>query len=664
MDIIDDDGNLFGIVNIIDVLVLLLVAAVIVAGAVFILSDVDRDETFVTLDLGEQPDRVANQIAAGDAYSPEGHAANLTITDVYRSSTDDGTHVIVRAKLEGEVVGDTFIYTDEPPRLDRELDIQTGLYQVNGTIISVGTEETLQRESVDVVIRDAGLDADEARLIDDGDTITRAGDTIATIVETVSYQTDDPAVYDVYLAAEVETVVVEGELLYAGTTLERGTAMYLDGAGYDVAATVQAVGTDLQRTQLDVVLSDTVTAEEARAIDEGAAVDLGGQTVATFEDVAIYPTGDPDQRSIHIHAQIEALDYGERPIFAGTEVRRGGSLTFLHPEYDLSATVERTGTDLQRETVDVVLHDRASAVDVAALLQEETITVGGDTSLTIADIAVFQTANPEVHDVYIAAEIDALGYGERPHLADTMVLVGESIPIATAAYDLNLGIEAIGTDLQRTEREVLVRGELDLEDAEAVAAGDQAVAAGVASATIETTSTYGTLDPDSKEVFVGVTIETLDFGEQPIFGDTVIDRGEGLYLRTDTYELSGTITRLDTLTERGEPVTETVTFQVFEVHESTADEIEPGLQELRDGTAIAEVLDVNVTPSIIIIEGEDGTLGVHDHPTDRDVTFTVELDARQATEGLRFQDTVLHHGETVTFDFGSITIEAQVKSVG
>lgn len=862
--LIDDKGRIFGVVNIIDALVVLLVLAVVIAGIVFLTTDVEADQTHATLDLGTMPDHIATQVTEGDSYEPEGANANLTITDVHRTYAGDQTHVAVRVSLEGEEVDDTLEYLGEPPRLDRELTIETGLYEVNGTIQAVGEGDQLTRETIQVVVRDT-MAVDEARMIQPDDELGVGVHTMGTVDEIARFQTDDPEQRDVYVAATLEAVVIGGVIQYGGIPVERNTDVTLRTAAYSLEGPTQAVGTGLQEQTMDVVLHDTVTAEETETIQSGDQVELGGDTIATFEDVAFHQTDDPDEYHATVHAEIAALGFGERPIYAGAEVRRGGELSFLQPEYELSASIERTGTDLQRETMDVVLRETVTAAEAAAIdagteitaggqtvasfedvalhqtddpdeyiatihaevdtlgygerpvygntevrrdsqlsvlhpdyelstsiertgtdLQRETmdviledtvtaaealeiqtgseitvgeqtvvsfedvalyptddpelrtavihaevdtlgygerpiyageeirrdgqlpvlhpeyelsasiertgttlqtsqrevvfsdtisatdaaelqtldeIVVGEYTAVSIEDIAIYQTTAPEQHEVYVHANVGVLEYGERPRIGTDPIGIGESVDLATAEVDLTATIEAFDTDLQREEMEVLVSDTLQLEAAESIVTNDSITAAGDETAVVREHTLYGTLDPDVKDAFVGVSLETLNFGEQPLFAGAPVDTGESVYLRSLGYEIDGTIERLDALTERGEPVTETVTFEVTNVHQSTADELVEGLTEAQEGTAAATVQSVTVENSTIVIEGEDGSLGVHEHPYERDVTFEVELNAREGPEGIRYQGDPLYHGASVTFDFGSITVDADVKSV-
>jgi hypothetical protein len=73
--LIDDEGNLLGVVNVVDALVVLFVLAILLAGAVLVLTSgedtgSDRATTYATLDLGTQPDYIVSAINEGDTYSP------------------------------------------------------------------------------------------------------------------------------------------------------------------------------------------------------------------------------------------------------------------------------------------------------------------------------------------------------------------------------------------------------------------------------------------------------------------------------------------------------------------------------------------------------------------------------------------------------------------
>lgn len=72
MDIIDKDGRLFGLVNIIDALIVLLVVAVLISGLVLVFNDTgtdtdtDTDTISVNIIVKEIPAYIAEEIEAGN----------------------------------------------------------------------------------------------------------------------------------------------------------------------------------------------------------------------------------------------------------------------------------------------------------------------------------------------------------------------------------------------------------------------------------------------------------------------------------------------------------------------------------------------------------------------------------------------------------------------
>jgi len=79
MEILDEKGRLFGVVNVIDALAVLLVLAVVAAGAALVLGSEPEPEpefasTHATLDLGTQPDYIVAQLNEGDTYLNQGES--------------------------------------------------------------------------------------------------------------------------------------------------------------------------------------------------------------------------------------------------------------------------------------------------------------------------------------------------------------------------------------------------------------------------------------------------------------------------------------------------------------------------------------------------------------------------------------------------------------
>jgi len=109
MEILDEKGRLFGAVNVVDALVVLLVLAVVAAGAALVLGgndstpddsdELDLASTHATLDMGTQPEYIVAQLNEGDTYSPGGND-NLTVTDVHLEPRSNGdAAALLRVRL-------------------------------------------------------------------------------------------------------------------------------------------------------------------------------------------------------------------------------------------------------------------------------------------------------------------------------------------------------------------------------------------------------------------------------------------------------------------------------------------------------------------------------------------------------------------------------------
>jgi hypothetical protein len=182
-DLLDDDGNLFGAINVVDAIVTLLVIAVVTAGAAFVLQPepegMNVGTTHVTLDLGTQPDYLVKVINEGDTHKAGGES-RLTITDIHLTPQGSQTRVIVRAELRGPVGGGSIKYANAPPQLGRTLDIATSTYQIAGQIRAIGENDSLATEETAVVLSET-MSATDAEEVTQGDEIRLTGRTVATI---------------------------------------------------------------------------------------------------------------------------------------------------------------------------------------------------------------------------------------------------------------------------------------------------------------------------------------------------------------------------------------------------------------------------------------------------------------------------------------------------
>jgi len=283
MELIDHEGNLFGKINVIDALAILLVIAVVVAGVAVVAPGSSNDAStsgtnetesanetesnelvaatrYATVDLGTHPNRVANQITTGDTMERNGH--NLTVTDVYSVPTDaTSAAVVVRAELEGELTETAanttrFVFGGNQSRVGDSLSIETDEYSADGPIQRLDEDgSTLNTESITVDMKIEDVDRDVAASITDGTVQTSRGDTVVT-VDSVStqpaehvYETEDgelrvqdhPTNRDVRLTLELRTIETESGNQFNDGPLRISDSIRLDLGTITVSGTITGI---------------------------------------------------------------------------------------------------------------------------------------------------------------------------------------------------------------------------------------------------------------------------------------------------------------------------------------------------------------------------------------------------------------------------------------
>jgi len=364
VELIDDEGDLFGVVNVVDALVVLLVLAVGVAGVALVLSTGDEPEpeppdvetTHATLDLGSQPAYVVEAINEGDIHDPGGES-ELTVTDVHVTPAEDGQiGVTLRVALEGETADGTVQYADAPPRLGRSLDIETDRYEVDGRIRSVGEDDALDRDERTVVVSGT-IDAETASEVAAGDEVRLAGRTVASVEDVTTYATADPDRTRIFLQARVDAVTHDGAARFGGTQLRRGQSLTLPADGYDVDGTIERVGGDLQlgetTTRTVTLRMDEVREDVARGIQPGMTEGSPTDPTAEITDVETEPsiiiaTGDdgtvnvvdhPVDRDVTITADLQVRETPTGIRFKGESLRGGSTVVLDLGTVTIEATV-------------------------------------------------------------------------------------------------------------------------------------------------------------------------------------------------------------------------------------------------------------------------------------------------------------------------------------
>ena len=405
--ILDENGRLYGIINVVDLLVVLVVLGVVTGGVVLVVSsassssesgdstatateDTTENATrYAMLDIGRQPVEVAEEIDVGDSFTTGNHT--LRVTDMYISEAGTKRHVVVRAALDGETDGEQFTYAGAPPRISRTLLLRTNDYNVSGDIRDVGADS----ESLDVreqaVVVDAVLPTETLEAMEVGDSYELAGQTVATVDTIDIYGSESRGTARARIGLTY-TALARSTGLYVGSTrLEDGASLPFDGPTYEFGGTVQQTGDQsVDIRERDVVVTTTMQTETLDSVQVGDTYEVGGQTLATIQSVDAYGTGSPGVTRANIGVTYKTLERRTGPYVGTTFLQEGATLPFEGPGYEFAGNVERTGALEPRgergtRTVTLELEDvnETTAETVTAGMSE---TVRGETVAEVTDV--------------------------------------------------------------------------------------------------------------------------------------------------------------------------------------------------------------------------------------------------------------------------------------
>ena len=348
--VLDENGRLFGLVNVVDLLVVLLVLAVVVAGGALLLGGAagEPDTRYATVDLGAQSEFVAEQISPGDQFEPQGTGHSLTITDVYRFEQAGETHVLVRTRVNGTTIEPddpddqpVFEYRGDPLRLGRPLAIQTPDYAVEGATTQVERSgNSLPVQQSEFVI-DVTLSSSTAEAIAIGDQFRAGGDAVAEITAVQQFPGSDQD-RSALIGLSARTIEQGGTQRFAGQPLRIGRTVPFSADGYSLAGEIIRRGTStIDTQQRPFVVETTVPATVAEDITAGDEFRFNDETLVTVESVTVYTTGNPDNRDVVLGVSITTREEDGTVLFGDRPLRIGSTVPIETAEYDIAGEIIR-----------------------------------------------------------------------------------------------------------------------------------------------------------------------------------------------------------------------------------------------------------------------------------------------------------------------------------
>jgi len=387
--VIDEEGNLFGVVNVVDALVVLFVLAVVVAGIALVAGPLANDgdgtgldgndddggtptETrdpatrYATIDLGGQPAYVAERIAEGDRMSSPDTPGNLTVTDVYVGPGSNATAtatVVVRARLEGELVDNrtldrtTFEFVGGPVTRGRAMTIDAEEYTVEGTVQTVDEEGAdLSTSSRRVLVR-ATVRQETAHTIEEGDVFRVADRTVGTVETLTVYPGSGPGERVVMVGLDLTAIDRPAGATFAGSRLRLGTRVPFETNDYALSGEVirrNAVSLpgEPERTTVTVELRN-VSPRRADSISVGMTEAYGDTTTAEVvakdvepatvvvrsDDGNVYEREHPRNVVVSLTLQLRTRRTNDGLQFRGRPLRSGEAITFDFGSVTVEGTI-------------------------------------------------------------------------------------------------------------------------------------------------------------------------------------------------------------------------------------------------------------------------------------------------------------------------------------
>ncbi|MXR50406.1 DUF4330 family protein [Halovenus sp. WSH3] len=444
-ELLDDEGRLFGLVNVVDLLVVLLVVAVVVAGAALLLSDSgEADTRQVTMDLGTQPDFVAEQISPGDSFEPEGTNDSVTITDVYRYEGEGGTNVIVRATVRGTTIEPqnsdetpTFQFRGQELQIGQSLALQTSNYSVEGQLTQI------QRSGESLPTREAmftmqtTVPADTADAVAVGDTYEVGGQTIAEITSVQQFPNATNGERTLRIGVSAQAID-RGGLEFGDTPLRVGNTVPFQTDEYQLTGEIRRRGTNtIETAERPFIAQSTVPADVVEDIDVGDEYRFNNETLVRIESAAIYPSNSADQRRVILGLSVLSSEEDGTIVFGDRELRTGQQLPIQTSEYSISATITRRGTnDLNTELRPFVVETNVPASVADDITAGDTYRLGGETVVRVESTTLYTTDQPDQRRAVLGVSALTREDDGTILFGNRELRLGQSLPIQTAEYDI------------------------------------------------------------------------------------------------------------------------------------------------------------------------------------------------------------------------------------
>lgn len=448
MELIDEDGRIFGVVNVIDALAVLLVLAVVVAGIALVNPFASTEEAtrYATVDLGEQPAYVADQVSPGDVMSPTNTPRNLTITDVYVTPAGEGNvSVVVRARINGTLEdregapGTAFRFAGDRLRQGGSLSIDTADYTAGGTVLRLDAAgRTLETDRRQVRVSTA-VSPGVARTIETGDAVTLAGRNVANVTDVHRSPGPDSTTRRIDLGVELEALQRSDGPSYGGALLSLDRQLAIDTGTYRVTGRIESLETDRIRTASTAVTARTTVGEAVSTrLSVGDTYRVANRSIAEITAIQRFPGGEAGQHQLFMGLRLETVvEDGER-FFGPNRLALGQSIPFRTDVTAMSAAIQSVGSDdIRRETTSTVIETTVPGRVADDVSVGDEYQVAGSTVATVKSVETYPAGDGDRRRLLLGLDVTTVRREGGQFFGTAPLRLGSTIPFETDAYRLS-----------------------------------------------------------------------------------------------------------------------------------------------------------------------------------------------------------------------------------
>jgi hypothetical protein len=240
MDVLDEQGRLFGRVNVVDALVVVFAVTVVIAGAALVYGDGPGNEPTETMHVTLVSENTsATALDRGDIDLESGTLAGTrrgttaNITDVHRTA---GPRVYLRVALDGTRTDDGFRFEDEPVRIGDTVVVANDRTRATTRIVERDVAPTFSTTTTTVTL-EATVRRPVAEAVAAGDEVSVGPTTVATVTDADATARNETH-SDLRVSLALETRLVDGTAHYAGRPVRLGRTIWIKTDDYEFAGEV------------------------------------------------------------------------------------------------------------------------------------------------------------------------------------------------------------------------------------------------------------------------------------------------------------------------------------------------------------------------------------------------------------------------------------------